>query len=46
MKEHCTAIVLAAGREEPKITKTAKQYLNYRENFCSRVCAEVLEQSS
>lgn len=46
MKEHCTAIVLAAGRGRRMGTKTAKQYLELQGKPVLAYALEVFEQSS
>ena len=46
MKEHCTAIVLAAGRGRRMGTKTAKQYLELQGEPVLAYALEVFEQSS
>ena len=46
MKEHCTAVVLAAGRGRRMGTKTAKQYLELQGKPVLAYALEVFEQSS
>lgn len=46
MKEHCTAIVLAAGRGRRMGTKTAKQYLELQGKPVLAYALEAFEQSS
>ena len=46
MKEHCTAIVLAAGRGRRMGTETAKQYLELQGKPVLAYALEVFEQSS
>ena len=46
MKEHCTAIVLAAGRGTRMGTQTAKQYLELQGKPVLAYALEVFEQSS
>ena len=46
MKEHCTAVILAAGRGTRMGTQTAKQYLELQGKPILAYALEIFEQSA